>query len=557
MSINPHNSWQRDVALIFTATCLLFCIGLGARPYLTPSEARYIELPRQMLATGDWLTPRINGVPYFEKPPLFYWMQAAVIGLFGKGEFAGRFMTALFSTFTCLATYAVGRILFGRLSGLLAAGVLATSLMGYGLSRVATLDVPVSFFITLCIGGFMAAQHMADPKHKRYCYMAMYAASALAVMTKGLIGIVIPGMVIGAWIALTRSWRILKEVHLITGLLLFLAITVPWHMLMARHHPDFLNFYFIHEHFTRYVSDEHKRTAPWWFFIAVTLAGLLPWLALLPGSIRRLNRKNPDHLFLLLWVFLPLLFFSSSHSKLIPYIFPIFPPLCIMIGDKLAQFWNGALPLKSLRKDAAFVVVLFGLLLLASQLIPTLPGKLEQKISLVTSGISPMMLAPMIVALAWLAYGVIRKHSAPALILSLAGFGVVTGLSVNYITANLDKATVKPLALPLKEKLQSDDMVVAYGSYWQDLPVYLDRNITVAGWTGELSFGVEHYPQTHEWMIGADEFWQRCANAPHAVYIFVREVDLAKLGEWVKHPGCTLQTTERYGNTFLVEKMIP
>jgi len=559
MVSNEHIPFRRDLLLLFAAIGIFLCIGLGARPYLTPSEARYIELPRQMLATGDWLTPRINGVPYFEKPPLFYWMQAAVMALFGPEEFAGRIVTVLLSTLTCLLTYAMGRLLYGRLSGLLAASVLATSLMGYGLSRVATLDVPVSLFINACIACFLAAQHTESVSLKRTFYLLMYVASALAMMTKGLIGIVIPGMVIGAWIATGNRWHILKEAQLIKGSIIFLAITAPWHVLMARAHPDFLNFYFIHEHFTRFLTDEHKRTAPWWFFIAVTWVGLLPWVLsphLLRGPVlmgQTPQQVRGDRLFLLLWIVLPLLFFSSSHSKLLPYIFPIFLPLCIVIGNKLALFWNNILPMKSLRIDAWLAIAVFTLLLLATQLLPVMPGKLGQKVSMVTSNISWVSLLPIFISLAWVAFCSVRAE-APRLILSLMGVGIVTGISSNYIAASLDTATIKPLASLLSEQLQPDDMVVAYGSYWQDLPVYLNRNVTVAGWTGELSFGFEHYPETHDWMIATDEFWQRCSASPHNVYVFIHD-DTAQNLPAPEH--CHLHIIGQYGKTLLMEKELP
>src|SRR4051812_4516136 len=177
--INPYGPARRDVWLLALAIGLLFCIGLGARPYLTPSEARYIEIPRQMLATNDWLTPRINGVPYFEKPPLFYWLQAAAMHLFGDGEAAGRLVTLLLDAAACLLAYATGRMLYGRRAGLLAAAVLATSLLGYGLSRVAMLDVPVSLFITACLVSFLAAQRSSNDDAKRDLYLLMYVASAL------------------------------------------------------------------------------------------------------------------------------------------------------------------------------------------------------------------------------------------------------------------------------------------------------------------------------------------------------------------------------------------
>ena len=478
------NNWQRDFLLLFLCIGLFFCIGLGARPYITPSEARYIEIPRQMLTTGDFLTPHINGVQYFEKPPLFYWLQALFLSL-GSSEFFGRIATTLVVTLTCLMTYATGRLLYGRTAGLLAATTLATSVMGYGLSRIAMLDAPVTLFLTCTIASFIFAYKTEQKKF----YYFMYAAAALAVMTKGLIGIVIPGLVIGGWIIFANNWKILREVKLFTGALLFLAIAAPWHILMAMKHPQFLDFYFIHEHFERFVSNEHKRTAPWWFFIAVTLAGMLPWVFAIPHLMRNLKQKiqsvrvdGDKKLFLLLWIVLPLLFFSFSNSKLVPYIFPIFPPLFIVIGNRLATIWQ--------TKNKRIIITM--------------------------------------------------------------GFIASICIAANYIAPTFDKRTVKPLIEILKPQLQDDDMVVAYNSYWQDLPVYLNRNVTIAGWTGELSFGTKYTLGAKDWMISIDNFWEKCAKSKTNVYIFINEEDYKNIEPYA---DCGLHEVSRYGKTILLKRI--
>lgn len=488
----PENaSWGRDLLLLFVGILGFFCIGLGARPYITPSEARYIEIPRQILATGDWLTPHLNGVQYFEKPPLFYWIQAVFLSigdLFANGgvagEFWGRIATALLVALTCCVTYAVGRISYNRRAGVLASLALATSILGYGLSRISMLDAPVSLFLTCTIASFLFAQKTGKVKF----YYLMYVAAALAVMTKGLIGIVIPALVIGSLILLTKNWKALKQARLFTGLLLFLAIAAPWHILMARAHPEFANFYFIHEHFERFLTSEHKRTAPWWFFIAVTFAGFFPYWFVTPQLLWGLVQKTvPRSLipnpFLFLWLLLPLLFFSSSHSKLVPYIFPIFPPLFVLIGKRLADMWDG------------------------------------------------------------------KKM----LIISVFALMAVVEISANYIASQFDKRTIKPLAEIINKDLKTEDLVVAYNSYWQDLPVYLNRNITVAGWTGELNFGVEHTPNAKDWMISAEEFWAKCAGAKAKVFVLMREEDFANLTE---HKNCELREISRYGKTVLLTKII-
>jgi len=562
--MNQH-SWRRDFLWLFLAIALFFCIGLGARPYLTPSEARYIEVPRQMLATNDWLTPRINGVPYFEKPPLFYWLQASIMQFFGPGEFAGRITTLLLDTLLCLVTYATGRLLYGRLSGLLAATVISTCALGYTLGRVAMLDTPVTLFLTLTFACFLAAQHAStEGKPEQKCfYWGMYMAAAAAVMTKGLIGIVIPGLVIGAWIAITGHWRILKEVRLFSGLALFLILTAPWHVLMAKTHPDFFQFYFIHEHFQRFLTDEAKRVQPWWFFMAITIAGLLPWtfLAIIPAkagiqSIKKLgfrqklnSGENANVLFLSLWIILPLIFFSASHSKLAPYIFPIFPPLAILLGRYLAECWEGRAGLRALRINSLVVAAIFTILILIYYFVP-LPISPEDKLDFAT-GLNFSMLLPIILALAGLVGVALIGRTAPPLIIALALFAVVFDISANYIAAAIDRANVKPLVAILKQKLRDGDTVAAYGAYFQDIPIYLNRNVVVGGYTGELDFGVTHYPETHSWMLDQDQFWQLCAKDQRPFYVFMKNTTYNGIAI---PANCRLHVLAKYGKTVLLEK---
>ena len=264
-------------------------------------------------------------------------------------------------------------------------------------------------------------------------------------------------------------------------------------------HPQFMDFYFIHEHFTRFLSDEHKRTAPWWLFIAVTLLGMIPWVFVIPAkagiSLKSDNviemdprlrgddnsRSRNDKLFLLLWIVMPLLFFSFSNSKLVPYIFPIFPPLFIIIGNRLAAIW---------------------------------PAK--NKRIIITMGVMASIC-----------------------------------IAANYIAPAFDKRTIKPLTEILKPQLQDEDMVVAYNSYWQDLPVYLNRNVTIAGWTGELNFGTQYTLGAKDWMISIDGFWEKCANAKNNIYVFINEEDFAAVNN---NKSCWLREVSRYGKTILLKK---
>lgn len=551
--MHPMAPWRRDILWLGAILALFLGSTLGFLPYITPSEARYIEIPRQMLATGDFVTPRINGVPYFEKPPLFYWLQAAIISVGGLSEFSGRLGTMLLFIATCLITYGVGRLLYGRACGIMAALVLGTSLLGFGMSRLVLLDVPISFFITATLGCFIAAQKSHARNRARRYYIGMYVAAACGLLTKGLIGLVIPGLVIGIWLMLTRRWDILRRAQLLSGLALMVLIALPWHWSVAQVNPDFWRFYFLQEHFTRYLSSMHARTQPWWFFLAVMVAGLLPWIGMLPMALRRLWLKNDGLGWLLIvWVVIPLSFFSSSQSKLAPYILPIFPPLSIIIGAYLAQVWQSRRATLSLRAGGLSVVALFAVAAAAVPLLSGLqgkPGRVLMNANELLPEFTPIlvMLVPLFLVLA-------VGRSARLIIATLALFAATCDITLNLAATHINQSSMRSLALLLKPRLQPQDSVVAYGSYWQDLPVYLERTIAVAGWQGELAYGITHFPATGVWMFPANEFLLRCAGAQAGFYVFINRAEWEGL---TLPPICRLSEIARQDDIILLQKDNP
>ena len=237
--------FKRDITLLGLGLLLAFLLGIDGHPYAVPSEARYIEIPRQMVDTGDWITPRLNGVKYFEKPPLFYWVQAAQLTYFGLGEFSGRFWTAITTLALCLVTSVAAYKRYGRLEGVLSPLILASCILVYFSSRVVLLDAPVSLFLVISLFSFMFAVESTSGRKRDGFLAIMYASAALATLTKGLIGIVIPAMVIGSWIALTGRWQLLRSVRLLPGSLLFLLVAGPWHYLAGRETLGVLLFLFL------------------------------------------------------------------------------------------------------------------------------------------------------------------------------------------------------------------------------------------------------------------------------------------------------------------------
>ena len=342
----PAAAWRGDLLLLALAFGALNFFLLGRLPLANPDESRYAEIPREMLARGDWVTPRLNATPYFEKPPLVYWTVGLSRVLFGPGEFAVRLTPTLFGLGGVLLTYAAARRLHGRLAGLMAAIVLGTSLLYLVLSRILLLDMAVSVLMSATLFCFILGVREPSGSQRRWWFLGLYASAALATLAKGLIGLLLPGAVMFLWLLVFNQWRRLLPMHLAAGGILFLAVAAPWHVLAAQRNPDWLHFYFVHEHWERFTTTAHNRAAPPWFFIPIILAGLFPWVGFLGGAVREAlaggwarRRENADAWFLVTWVVFVFLFFSKSQSKLIPYILPVFPPLAVLIGAWLARRW--------------------------------------------------------------------------------------------------------------------------------------------------------------------------------------------------------------------------
>lgn len=525
---DSKRSWKQDLVILTLILGALFGFALGERALWDPDEGRYTEIPREMLETGDYVTPRLNGVKYFEKPVLFYWQQALAIKAFGLNEWAARLWPALFALAGCLVVYAAGRRLYGRRAGLLAAGVLATSPLYYFLARVITLDMAVTALLTAAMLAFLMGYRAPPGAARRWYFWGFYALTALATLTKGLIGIVIPGMVIGAWMVLLGQWRLLRSIYLPSGLALFLLIVVPWHVLVSQANPEFAQFYFIHEHFQRYLTTVHQRYQPAWSFIPVLLLGIYPWTAFLlqaigdalPDSWRQ-RRQHPDALFLMLWAGVVFAFFSFSSSKLIAYILPVLPPLALLIGRYLAR-----LPETPGMRSAWWALLGAGLALaLTLMLMPRwYPGEGSQAIEFgatfggLIRAFSGFFLATAIVAAVFIR---LRRPAAAVTALVLISAVALSFAAVSF-TALDDRYSVKSLVMALKPRLQPADEVMAYRTYYQELPVYLGRRVTVVEWRGELEFGTRQ-EDTSAWMIDDATFWRRWQGANNVYLITRRE----------------------------------
>ena len=339
----PDGRWLRDIFLLSILFGFLFLAGLGSAPLIDPDEGRYAEIPREMLERGDFVTPTLNYVKYFEKPPFLYWLNAGSMQLFGQHEWAARLPSTLSGLLTVLLTYAAGRKLFDRKTALIAALILGSSAGFLIQSRIILTDMLLTFCLSAALFCFLSATRCTDRKQQLF-FQLFFIFSGLAVLAKGLIGIVLPGGIIFWYLLVSMRWQLLRQLPWFSGLLLFSTVTAPWFILVSLKNPEFPHFFFIHEHFQRYTSTIHQRSQPFWFFFPILILTMFPWSFFLPGSLK--NAWHERHsskgvtLFLLLWPLIIILFFSLSSSKLIPYILPVFPPLTLLIAAFFVSQWR-------------------------------------------------------------------------------------------------------------------------------------------------------------------------------------------------------------------------
>lgn len=511
-------------------------------PYHTPTEARYVEISQEMLKTGDLVTPRINGVKFLDKPPLTFWLGAASISMFGSSEFSARLPHALLMIALCLIIFAAGRKFYGRIAGVLGALIMASCVMGVVSGRIVMTDLSLSFFITACLLSFMFSQLSLEKRKRDIFLMLTYVSAALAVLSKGIVGILIPAIVVGSWIAITWQWQILKNARLVWGTLLFTIIVVPWHILAGFETKEFYDFYFINQHFQRFFTDIHQRTKFFGFFFVVVIAGLFPWIIFLfqtlNEKIKKLWRErhikstaNNIEIYLLLWAALPFLFFSYSDSKNVVYILPVFPPLALMIGNYLSQIWNNGLSKKAkgfytglyiLAGSYMLIVIGYFTIYFLKPLIVNVEQGILEKFSTLTE-IAIALIAGTFSL--WLSFLLWQHKNQKTIITHLTVFTLVFMTMIySQITQKIfGENSTKVFAEFLLPRLNQSDEVVTYKVRYNDILVYLNRKITIVDEEDELEFGVSVEPRTREWMIDKKRFALRWNKPNHKIYLVIQK----------------------------------
>ncbi len=346
MHIIARSSFKSIILLLLIALGTLF-FRLGSLPLSGADEPRYARIAEEMYEQGNWITPTLEGRPWLEKPPLYYWITIPLYTLLGSSETTARIAPALFALMSALAILWLGSLLWSRLAGLLGSLILLTSLGFVGFARSASTDMPLTGCFTAAMAILTAAAVKAN--FSTWKVLCSYIFIGLAILAKGPVAVVLAvGIGLLFWCldergVSLRLWRV------VPGLVLAAAISLPWFLLAFQQNGfAFISTFFINHNIARYLTNIHHHSQPFYYYLPVLLALFFPWsgwvVLLFPRSLveefRRWRQWHPAKLFLSCWFVFPLLFFTLSDSKLAGYILPSLPPLALLLGIRLSNWFE-------------------------------------------------------------------------------------------------------------------------------------------------------------------------------------------------------------------------
>jgi 4-amino-4-deoxy-L-arabinose transferase-like glycosyltransferase len=495
--IEQPRSETAEPAVFWVIALFIFCVwvllsNLAGTALFEPDEGRNAEIAREILLLKDWVTPHYDFIPRLDKPILFFDLVALSYKVFGISEWSARLPSALAALGCLFLTYWFSRTSRGRAVALWSTLILLTSVEFFVLSQIVILDMLLTFFLTLALCCFFVGHSQIDRGKGRAQFLVMYAAIGAATVTKGPIGFLLPAAIMFVYILLTRQWVILRHMELPFGIPLFLISATSWYLMAEWRNPGFVHHFLWEENFSRFATTRFNRVQPWYFYIVTLPAGFFPWSIFLPSAITDFwkHSVSRERLFLIVWISLPLLFFSLSTSKLLHYILPIFPPLAMIVGETVARAFQ-SLQTKRIGL-AAFPFISFLLLSLTLAVVliwpGVLPDPLKQKIAFGSSQVPILPIAGLFVLLL-LAVAAIRtrlwRNPAVLYAATAATFALFLQLSQPIAAAVADYRSSRLLAEKSAAYISASDQLALYGGYPSSLPYYLKihRPIWVA-WSG-------------------------------------------------------------------------
>lgn len=502
----PDRRWR---LIAVGAPCLLaaavFCFHLGRYGLWEADEARYAEIAREMLAGAGYIVPHLNYVAYVEKPPLLYWLTMACMWLLGPTQLAARIVPATAALIGVVATLYFGCRVFDRRRGILAAAILTTCPLYAVMAQLLTTDMLLSVLVAIAF----FALFLQWREGGRW-WIVLYLASALAVLTKGPIGAVLPALA-GAIFLLVRDrpfFRALRKFHLLPGIALLLAIAVPWFIIVALREPGYLHFYIIDEHFKRFFSPNYSHYEPIYFYVPVLAVGILPWIVCAP-LLFVYGSSGPARTYCGIAAATVLILFSLADAKLIPYILPAIAPIALLFADSIisaveqnfSHRWRlrlgssgtliacGALPAAG---GLGVIVFAFAVRHAHNPYLPLLFGTLV--------GIGALLL---VVGIATTALFRRESYMAGLAVLTVGVAGAIMGGTYGRIAVE----PVRPYSALCREiaARAPDATPICYHRYIQALPFYTHHRVILVGKDlTELRFGAERSPERDRYFLSTD-----------------------------------------------------
>lgn len=511
----------RDGVLLVAIGVPLLFTGLGLS-FLDPDEGLYGDIAREMLARRDWVLPRFNGLPYLEKPPLYFWLSAAALWAGAAPEWALRCWSAASALGTALLARAIAGRLYGRRAGLLAGLAFITTAGSALYVRKASTDFVFVFCLALALWGFVRDAQSREASPARF--LLLYVGAALAVLAKGLIGAVFPALIVGASLLWARELTV-RDLNVGRGAAVFAAVTVPWHVLVAWRDPTFFWFYLVDNQVLRFLNlrafleDDVPVSAIG--FLAATFVWFFPWSVFVLARPGRPEAPSPWRAVPLIWAVVVIGFFALSRSRLEYYALPAFPALAVMVGGAWASgrdvgrwlaaglagcaavgaaaLWAGArLTADQVLSGLAALNVYYRILRAQGE---ALPFDSVSAFGLLLQLLGATLVVGWILAAACWWRG--RRHGAFA---ALVGVGVAIGALVVHLLYVVEPHhSVKAVAGAIAARARADDVVVHEGSleYSAALPLYTARRIVVVdGARGDLEFA-SRLPEARGYFVDA------------------------------------------------------